>query len=93
MYLVSIISFLIYIYIYNLYWFQCFVSAEFNYSPYSYDVALVEEEGYNRCKLGKNPIIYNTGHDYIQVPEGPSYYICSLNDLCSRGMKVAIIPK
>ncbi|KAL9323328.1 hypothetical protein ACSQ67_008185 [Phaseolus vulgaris] len=65
---------------------------EFNYSPYVRDVTLVDEEGYRTCKPGKNPIIYRTGHDYIQVPEGPSYYICSLNGLCKKGMKVAIIP-
>ncbi|QCD95204.1 Cupredoxin [Vigna unguiculata] len=64
----------------------------FNYDFNTRDVTVVDEEGYRTCNPGKNRIVYRTGHDYIQVPEGPSYYICSINRLCEKGTKIAIIP-
>ncbi|CAJ1946753.1 unnamed protein product [Sphenostylis stenocarpa] len=61
----------------------------FNYKPSVHNVVAVDEEGYKTCKASKNAVVYETGHDRIQLPEGgDSFFISTVASDCQRGMRI-----
>jgi hypothetical protein len=66
----------------------------FNYDTPLYEVAAVDEQGYQNCNAINHPKkIYTSGHDRIALEKGQNYFICSTPDYCGYGMKIAINAK
>ncbi|KAE8668338.1 putative Early nodulin-like protein 22 [Hibiscus syriacus] len=62
----------------------------FEYDDQRYDVALVNEEGFNTCTVNDGAKVLDSGSDKVQLAFGANYFIDSVADVCAGGMKMAI---
>ncbi|XP_027933001.1 basic blue protein-like [Vigna unguiculata] len=62
----------------------------FYYDPKKHNVVVVDQGGYNSCTAPAGAKTYNTGHDYIQLQKGSSYFISSIPGDCQAGTKVSV---
>ncbi|KAK8469092.1 hypothetical protein PHAVU_006G212925 [Phaseolus vulgaris] len=62
----------------------------FYYNATQHNVVVVDEGGYNSCSASAGSKTYQTGHDYIQLPKGPSFFISSLPGQCQGGLKLSV---
>ncbi|TKY71320.1 Basic blue protein [Spatholobus suberectus] len=63
----------------------------FIYNSSQHNVVKVDEAGYNSCSASTGSKTYQSGHDFIQLDPGSSYFICTFPGQCEAGMKFAVI--
>ncbi|TKY50414.1 Basic blue protein [Spatholobus suberectus] len=63
---------------------------EFNYSPSSHNVVVVDEVGYNSCNASASSKTYHSGNDHIQLVHGSNYFICTFLEHCVDGMNIVV---
>ncbi|WVY92866.1 hypothetical protein V8G54_031954 [Vigna mungo] len=59
----------------------------FVYDATKHNVVVVDQGGYNSCSAPAGSKTYQTGHDYIQLLKGLSYFISSFPGDCQAGTK------
>ncbi|PKA64875.1 Chemocyanin [Apostasia shenzhenica] len=62
----------------------------FKYTPGQANVAVVTGEAYNRCVLNPGALVYEEGSNTISLSRENNYFISTLNDGCSKGLKLGI---
>ncbi|KAJ1407610.1 Phytocyanin domain [Sesbania bispinosa] len=49
---------------------------QFTYIPFTHNVVVVDEIGYNNCNPLRGTRVYGSGSDIIQLSPGMNYFIC-----------------
>ncbi|KAK5803450.1 hypothetical protein PVK06_031095 [Gossypium arboreum] len=63
---------------------------EFTYNRANHDVAVVDKEAYESCKIPQEAPVFETGDDLIPLKKGDNYFVCGFPGHCEGGMKIAI---
>ncbi|XVF45738.1 hypothetical protein PTKIN_Ptkin02bG0230500 [Pterospermum kingtungense] len=63
---------------------------DFKYDDQKFDVAVVNKEGHDTCTVNEGAKVYSSGHTKIQLVFGANYFIDTVPDICSGGLKMAI---
>ncbi|GMI74410.1 early nodulin-like protein 22 [Hibiscus trionum] len=62
----------------------------FVYDSQSFDVALVNQTGFDTCTVNDGAKVLDSGKNKIQLAFGANYFIDSVASVCAGGMKMAI---
>ncbi|PKA64876.1 Chemocyanin [Apostasia shenzhenica] len=62
----------------------------FKYTPGQHSLMVVDREVYETCNWDPNAPMFRAGSNLIELLEGYNYFISTVNDDCTRGMKLAI---
>ncbi|KAL3625647.1 hypothetical protein CASFOL_028289 [Castilleja foliolosa] len=61
----------------------------FKYPKNDHNVAVVDKANYRSCNAPPNAKIYASGNDMVTLKKGENYFICTFQDHCGFGMKIA----
>ncbi|KAF2944062.1 hypothetical protein DAI22_02g112200 [Oryza sativa Japonica Group] len=62
----------------------------FKYDAKIHNVVEVDRAGYGGCTVTGPSKVYNSGDDRIKLAGGEAFFICSIRDHCTAGMKVKV---
>ncbi|KAE8721767.1 putative Early nodulin-like protein 22 [Hibiscus syriacus] len=62
----------------------------FEFDDQRFDVALVNEEGFDTCTVNAGAKVLDSGSEKVQLAFGANYFIDSVSDICAGGLKMAI---
>ncbi|KAL3638158.1 hypothetical protein CASFOL_018028 [Castilleja foliolosa] len=63
----------------------------FQYDYLEHNVYMVNEKGYNSCKINKGSRLWTSGNDVITLgKKGWHYFICDYPGNCENGMKIKV---
>ncbi|KAK8606202.1 hypothetical protein V6N13_102957 [Hibiscus sabdariffa] len=65
-------------------------SLVFEYDDQRFDVVLVNKEGFDSCTVNDGAKVLDSGNDKVQLAFGANYFIDSVANICSGGLKMFI---